>query len=237
MTDLDDDEDYFLPVQDQRVFGAGIKRKKINFVPASTPDSCLPTKSSSTKFDIASHYLSIVLPDKAKDTAAAGKIVSSESEPAVETAPNPSSVQELCPVCKQPLTAAKTAHESSISHQLCLEHVQPPSHLPRDHIGVRYLAAHGWDPDARKGLGVRQTGIAVPIKAKEKYDTIGLKETEKEEGIALKKKSQPKKEVKVVKMNAKEMKLSQLEAKKRAEKLRQNFYGPDLEKYLGPQPP
>ena len=37
----------------------------------------------------------------------------------------------------------------------------------------------------------------------------------------------------VVKVNGKQARLRDLDAKKRARRLRANFYGPDLEKYLG----
>ena len=136
-------------------------------------------------------------------------------------------------MCHQPISST---HESSIAHQVCLQHSHPPSHLDRAHVGVRYLSSYGWDPDNRKGLGAREEGITIPVKAKEKKDTAGLQETLDEDEVAKvrRKMSSWAKEDKVVKMNAKEVRIKDMEVKKRAETLRQNFYGPDLEKYLGP---
>lgn len=64
----DDDEDYFVPLEDQRVFGAGISRKRVQFVRSSdhelntTRTSSAPTTpSSQTGSSIANKYLSIVL--------------------------------------------------------------------------------------------------------------------------------------------------------------------------------
>jgi hypothetical protein len=231
MTDLED-EDYYVPLQDQRVFGAGIKRKRINFVPASTSEPSELATAAAKGPTIASRYLSIVLPKP----PTAEQVL---DEPASST---PASVEQttedgppvMCPVCSQSISPSdnpSVTHESSISHQLCLDHVHPPSHLPRTHIGVRYLTSHGWDPDARRGLGARLEGITVPIKAKEKNDTAGLRENVDENEMT---NINPKREGKTVKLNAKELKVQYFEAKRRAERLRQNFYGPDLEKYLGP---
>lgn len=64
-----DDEDYFVPLEDQRVFGAGIKRKRVPFVRASddlqttapsAPISHTPARS------VADIYSSIVLSKKHK---------------------------------------------------------------------------------------------------------------------------------------------------------------------------
>ncbi|KAJ9604360.1 hypothetical protein H2200_011194 [Cladophialophora chaetospira] len=247
----DSDEDYYLPLQDQRVFGAGIKRKRINFVPASTGDQPLPANTGQPT-DIGNRYLSIVLPKsqpESPDTTSAPtsgvleKVSQQHLNETVAQAVNetPKTTSDLCSICAQPMTKSTnnstetthTAHESSIAHQFCLTHSHPPSHLPRDHVGVRYLTAHGWDPDSRLGLGAKQEGISVPIKAREKHDTVGLREKEDEDAVATrKKKAEAKKESKVVKLNAKELKARDIEARRRAEKLRANFYGPDLEQYL-----
>ncbi|OAP62712.1 hypothetical protein AYL99_01939 [Fonsecaea erecta] len=224
----DTDEDYYLPPQDQRVFGAGIRRKKINFVPASSSDTQLPSSTPSTSTSAASRYLAIVLPH-------AGDTRSKDAE--ADLSPEP---QALCAVCNQPISstedALSTNHETSIAHQVCLKHSHPPSDLDRDRVGLRYLSSYGWDPDSRRGLGAREEGIRVPIKTKEKNDTAGLRETidEDEVTVAKKKHNAKKKEDKIVKLDAKQVRIMDHEAKKRAEKLRQLFYGPDLKKYLGP---
>ena len=74
----------------------------------------------------------------------------------------------------------------------------------------------------------------MPIKAKEKYDTTGLREQEDEEDQKVKKKPPAKKEEPVVRLDAGKVRKQQLAAKKRAENLRAIFYAPDFEQYLGP---
>ncbi|KIW21182.1 hypothetical protein PV08_01762 [Exophiala spinifera] len=221
----DDGEDYHIPLQDQRVFGAGIKRKRIAFVPASSAsESSLPTFSNPQPqpVDIASRYLSIVLP---KD---------SQSLPDRSSSAPPGLGPARCKVCNNPITSLDQ-HESTLAHQLCLAHVNPPSHLDRTHLGVKYLESYGWDPDSRLGIGARNEGIRIPIKPKEKHDTEGLRERQEEdEATILKKRTAGKKEDKVVRLDAKKVRLQAEEAKKRAERLRKSFYGPDLEQYLGP---
>jgi hypothetical protein len=224
------DDEYFVPLQDQRVFGAGVRKKGITFVQAAPLESALPdvpTGSSSA----ADKYMSIVLGKKDKDDAAK-TIVDGEQVTTNDALTN-------CAVCSQRIASgdkvAVNAHESSIAHQVCLEHSHPPSHLDKEHVGVKYLTAYGWNPDSRLGLGARGEGIRIPIKAKEKYDTVGLREKVDEDDIKVKVKTQPKAEDKVmVRLNAKQVRKQELEAKKRAEKLRASFYGnSDVDKYLG----
>lgn len=216
------DEDYFLPLEDQRVFGAGIKRKRIAFVAASDNDAgvtpSLP-RSPATDDNVADRYLSIVL---------------KESKPATPTAQKALSSGDVCAICKQPLSPS---HESTLAHQVCLEHSHPPSHLDRNRHGLRYLSLYGWNPDERVGLGANAEGIRYPIRPKAKHDTVGLQETKSVEEEAAKVKTKKivlRKEDKKVFMNAKEVRKQEQEAKKRAEKLRNMFYGSDeVEKYLG----
>ncbi|KAL2438377.1 hypothetical protein ABEF95_008133 [Exophiala dermatitidis] len=250
MSDQDDDEDYFLPVEDQRVFGAGIRRKKIAFVPATSSESSLPTSTARTSNSASaeSRYLSIVLPksnsEKSNENNHKAASVNARGEQAHIDPATVAGANEdvICPVCKQPVAsadgkAAMEAHEASIAHQVCLEHSHPPSHLDREHVGLRYLENYGWNPDSRRGLGARQEGIRIPIKPKEKKDTAGLRETLENEDHDIKtiqRKARAKKEDKVVRLNAKQVRIKDMEAKKKAEKLRRVFYGgQDLEQYLG----
>ena len=225
------DDEYYLPLVDQKVFGAGIKRKRIDFVPASRIDVPLhqgvPAKPS-----LADRYLSIVLPKAIAYPEAISKSTTALDN---ETTTAPT----LCAVCKQPISTTTdnlvlNTHESSIAHQVCLTHSHQPSHLDREHVGLRYLTGYGWDPDSRKGLGARQEGITIPIKAKEKHDTTGLKEIEDEEDIKFRKRPVKKTEEPVVRLDAGKLRKKQEEERKRAERLRHMFYGPDLSQYLGP---
>jgi hypothetical protein len=224
------DEDYYVPLVDQRVFGAGVEKKKIAFVPAKDTDATI-VQTAPVKSTIGDRYLSIVLP---KDESNGGSTPTSAVDGAV-SAEQPTT----CAVCQQPISSsdgnvAVDSHETSIAHQVCLEHSHPPSHLDRDNAGLRYLEGYGWDPDSRKGLGARSEGIRIPIKAKAKNDTAGLREIEDEEDIKVKKKSGTKKPDPVVMLDAGKIRKQHKESQKRAERLQREFYGRDLEAYLGP---
>jgi hypothetical protein len=228
-------EDYFVPLEDQRVFGAGIKRKRIAFIPASSEETVLSTSTPEPSTTLGARYLSIVL---AKDRTQTSSPASQQDTTSTTTTPKTDlPTEQICPICGLPISQSAHDHESSLPHQVATPHVHPPSHLPREHIGVRYLASHGWDPDSRLGLGARRSGISVPIKAKEKKDTAGLREQEDEDEKSSVKKTlrkMPTKQEKIVKLNAREVVKQEKEARVRAEKLRKSFYGEDLTKYLGP---
>jgi len=227
----DYDDDYFVPLVDQRVFGAGIKRKRVAFVPASNNVSSLPRTIGEAR-SAGDRYLSIVLnktadgPDHIKDMI-----------------PTPVSANESnlsnCPICGQPISDVEEgdgSHATSIAHQVCLEHSHPPSHLDRSRSGLKYLQDYGWDPDARKGLGAQQEGIRVPIKAKRKNNTlgIGVQPRDDDEEVKVKqRKIQKPAEEEIVRLDAKAVIKMDREKKKRAERLRQSFYGDDFSSYLG----
>jgi hypothetical protein len=104
---------------------------------------------------------------------------------------------------------------------------------------VRYLSSYGWDPDARRGLGAREEGITAPIKATKKNDTAGLRERGGDLDDVEKRNTKggaTQAAAVVAKSDAKQVRVRDLEARKRAERLRATFYGPDLERYLGPEP-
>ncbi|KPI35522.1 uncharacterized protein AB675_10924 [Cyphellophora attinorum] len=197
-----DDEDYFVPLEDQRVFGAGIKRKRIAFVPATddaTTTSAIPSTTSPPKTTVADRYLSIVL-----------QVPTDRKLPASNA---PSTVTQ----------------DNS-----------PTSHLDRTSHGMRYLTSHGWDPDARVGLGANAQGIRYPIKAKPKHDTVGLRERVDADDAAATVKvrkadqQRPRSRERVVMVDAKEVRRREGEAKRRADKLRTLFYSNDeVERYLG----
>jgi len=222
------DDEYYVPLVDQRVFGAGIKRKRIAFVPAANHDSSIsvPAKSSNA----GSKYLSIVMKTANPHTATATSLDGNQQE-----------VPSTCEICGQKVVGenrVRNSHATSIAHQVCLEHSHPPSHLDRSHVGLKYLQDYGWDPDARLGLGAKQEGIRIPIKAKQKHDSVGLGllnyNKEDLDTAKQKKGSWPKKnENRAVKLNAKEVRRIEEEKGRRAEKLRRSVYGEDLSQYLG----
>lgn len=228
-----DDEDYYVPLVDQRVFGAGIKRKRIAFVPATAEQPSAPKPASSTAGNIGARYLSIVLKKEPSPQASAN-----ENDRAGSSIEEPKATQSLCPVCGQAVSQADSEnkpHELSIAHQICLDHSHPPSHLDRSHVGLKYLQDYGWNPDARTGLGARSEGIRIPIKAKEKNDSagLGMGRDEEENTDKVKARKNAKVEEPVVRLNAKQVRKMENNKSKQAEKLRSSVYGPDLSQYLG----
>ncbi|KAE8361648.1 hypothetical protein BDV27DRAFT_147655 [Aspergillus caelatus] len=165
----------------------------------------------------------------------------------VQSAPASPSAIPRCDVCSLPIDgdesghgavmASDRPHEASLAHQVCLSHSHPPSHLDRTRHGLRYLAAYGWDPDSRLGLGVSgREGIREPLKGRLKVDTVGLgAEGDDEAKESGKGKSRVvERPAKVQKLNAKEVRKGYLDARKRGEKLREQFFqSDDVLKYLG----
>lgn len=200
--DDEEQEEYNVPLQDQRVWGAGIKRKKITFVPAGSTSTIDPTPQSNSD-SAASKYLAIVLKSQPAKSTIPEAVTPQEKQDSLTTRVldkhNPTDTADassICSICKAPLqerpnigseevsksqgeelisTQQKLSrHESSIAHQLCLAHVHPPSALDRSRQGARYLSAYGWDPDARLGLGAQGEGILAPVKGRVKNDTMGI---------------------------------------------------------------
>ncbi|KAI9842988.1 MAG: hypothetical protein M1838_002906 [Thelocarpon superellum] len=238
-----DEEEYLVPLQDQRVFGAGLKRKRVQFVPSSAASASTPPASAADGTDgghTGAYYLSIVLQDPTHSGSTDG--LPQKRVAADEGKRDGGGVTSVCDVCHLPIDGdphsnadeprdgGTRPHEASLAHQVCLTHSHLPSHLDRRRKGLQYLEAYGWDPDSRRGLGASGDGIRDPIKARAKYDTLGVgitRPVEKAPGTT---------KAKVVKFDAKQVRLREAEARKKGERLRQTFYGNgELEKYLGPQ--
>ncbi|RFU26595.1 hypothetical protein B7463_g9739, partial [Scytalidium lignicola] len=239
---MSDDDTYEIPLQDQRVFGAGIKRKRINFVPSTSATSSLstppPSSSASSAKSISERYLERVLSKEARSQAPTSNTSQSTSED--ETTSNPQVLDQqqpppppLCEICHLPLTTTSYSephrpHEASLSHQVCLAHSHPPSHLNRRRKGLTILSSQGWDPDSRLGLGSQGQGIQFPIKPVEKRDKMGL-------GLVLpKEEERRKKEKKKVGLDAGKVRKLVESDRRRAERLREVFYQDEaVVKYLG----
>lgn len=222
------------PGQQQRIFGAGIKRKRIAFVAAAAPTQPIQSPPRTIPaIPAGDRYLSIVLKNGAstEDHESSSADVSGLDEGATQQQHELKGA--LCGVCSIPIdsledvrSTASMNHESTIAHMVCLTHSHPPSHLDRGRQGLKYLSSYGWDPDSRKGLGANGEGIRVPIKAKLKNDTVGL-------GVRTKGNKKPL-DTKVEKLDAKQIRKKDLEDRKKWERLQQTFYrNDDVEKYLG----
>ena len=251
----DADEEYLIPLEDQRVFGAGIKRKRVAFIPAGTLSNAQPQHIETPSATVAERYLSIVLKDDGDNGSTAGKIykgdaVGADSRTVTEASSQTLSTAEpvLCEICHLPLNqqkesfltnpeeshvhhAAPRPHEASLPHQISLPHSHPPSHLPRSHPGLKYLSSYGWDPDSRLGLGITGEGIRVPIKGKVKNDTAGLGVDATIKKMAGREAQEDKRPER---LHAGKVRRSEEMAKKKAERLRQMFYArDDVERLLG----
>jgi hypothetical protein len=256
---MSDDDTYEIPLQDQRVFGAGIKRQRVKFVPSSSSSSITPAPSSTSAKSISDLYLGLVLSKDAQtpssESSARSSLPSIPPTAFADTGlPTPSMIEtseaQVCEICNLPLSSTNQAitplptdeamdlqkhhpppkpqpHEASLAHQVCLRHSHPPSHLDRTRKGLTYLAAYGWDPDARQGLGAERQGIQFPIKTKPKDDKLGI-------GVVLPKPGEIKKKEKLQKLDAGKVRKLQEKDKRKGEKLREMFYrSEDVERYLG----
>ncbi|OMP88082.1 hypothetical protein BK809_0002839 [Diplodia seriata] len=221
MSTSDDDETYTIPIKDQRYFGAGLKRTRVQFVPASSPATLQPSASGPAVSDL---YSSIVGGGRNTEprseqgsSSSGGGGGSSDGQGHAQSTPE----AERCAICNLPLAEG---HESSLAHQVSLQHSHPPSVIERSRKGLSFLQAQGWDPDGRKGLGKGGEGILHPIKLKKKQDTVGL-------GCRVPKNASTHK---VEKLNAKETRQSEEALKKRHQRLQNLFYkSDDTLRYLG----
>ncbi|RMY79999.1 hypothetical protein D0864_08849 [Hortaea werneckii] len=243
-----EEDEYEIPLRDQRYFGAGIKRKRIQFVPSSSThdhqqSTSLPTTPASSS-SAAEKYLSIVLKnnttkrDLERPTSAPPtQDESTPRPPSPDTRTNrnasPTTTTNLgltpCPTCHRPIPPGQElAHQSSLTHQIALTHSHPPSHLDRKRKGLAVLESQGWDPDSRVGLGADgNTGRLYPIQAREKKDRVGLGGTVDVEGIG-------KGKGKAEKLDAGKVRERDQEGRKKAEGLRNAFYrSEEVERYLG----
>ncbi|KJZ80057.1 hypothetical protein HIM_00771 [Hirsutella minnesotensis 3608] len=218
----DDGDDYDdIPLHRKQPFGAGLKRKRIEFVPASNTDGGIAASSKKSTSTICAGdlYASIVLGNREPDKPRASVDVESTTTAADEP--------ETCAVCSLPLTTSLRQHEMSLAHQVALAHSHPPSALDRSRMGLRTLQSQGWDPDARRGLGLEGEGVRFPIKVASKDDNLGIGATApKTEPKAQAPKAAPR-------PTAKELKAMAAKERQRAERLQAEIYGRvDVERYL-----
>lgn len=234
---MSDDDTYEVPLQDQRVFGAGIKRKRVHFVPSTTSKTSSVASSTTPAKSVSDLYLKLVLPDE-QSLPQSGSAVSTASSSAQEQAEDDTSVCKICNLrFPDPPVSGDTEptdppskprpHEASLAHQVCLTHSHPPSHLDRNRKGLAYLSSYGWDPDSRLGLGASGQGIQFPIKTKPKDDKMGI-------GVVLPKSGEIKKKEKLEKLDAGKVKKLHEKDKRKTERLREMFYrNEDVDRYLG----
>ncbi|RAL13027.1 putative G-patch domain protein [Aspergillus homomorphus CBS 101889] len=168
----DHEEDYFLPLEDQRVFGAGIRRKRVQFVRSSNPDlettssalrtvSAPSTPSSNTTSagaSIANRYLSIVLSKSATPTPtldSTGNSVSTTNTPTTELEqshpatssprlPSPSAAPEPNPKDQSPI--CEICNLPLTTPQLSLSTNTNPTHPHEASLAHQLCLAHSHPP-------------------------------------------------------------------------------------------
>ncbi|KAE9965027.1 hypothetical protein BLS_007908 [Venturia inaequalis] len=203
-------ETYTVPLREPLYYGAGVKKQGIKFVPASAPSI---TTETAKPANVGNRYLEIVF----------GKKATSDREQVAITA------KSTCDICRLPINSTTAvAHEASLAHQVCLEHIHPPSAIDRTRKGTTYLQDMGWDPDSRLGLGASGDGRLYPIQPKEKVGKAGI-------GLPIASKAaDPKIQKKL--LNPKELRKLEADKKKRNQRLHDMFYTDDrLARYLGPE--
>ncbi|KAK6600458.1 G-patch domain-containing protein [Botrytis cinerea] len=221
MDNTSDEDTYEIPLQDQRAFGAGIKRKRVKFVPSTSSSTIEPTPSTSSAKSISDFYLKLVLP---QDTSTPESTSRENSLPLRDS--------EVCEVCKLPLS---TDLESIINNDEAgssgpsnpTSSAKPRLHeASLAHQGLTYLSSYGWDPDSRLGLGASGQGIQFPIKTKPKDDKLGI-------GVVMPKKGEIRKKEKPQKLDAGKVRNLHEKDRRKGEKLREMFYrNDDVERYL-----
>lgn len=143
----EDDEDYYLPLQDQRVFGAGIRRKRVPFVRSSEHElsTINPERPSSIPPgpSIADTYLSIVLkkqknstsPSMPTDQEVSAPVRTTHSAPPTSEAISPpppaptpqTQPVDYCEICNLPISSepgsdTNTDTSTSRPHEASLAH-------------------------------------------------------------------------------------------------------------------
>ena len=255
---MSDDDTYEIPLQDQRVFGAGIKRKRVKFVPST---STVPTISSTTTTparSVSELYLSLVLPNDASsignrslaplDSGAASTILQQDVDVARGEVPE----LEVCDICRLPIsisdyTAPLTSDTPSSESQdptLC----PPPK--PRPHeasLAHQVCLEHSHPPSHldrnRKGLTYLSAygwdpDARLGLGAKGQGIHFPIKPKPKDDklgiGVVLPPERERPKTKKLEKLDAGKVRKMYEKDKQNGKKLREMFYrNDDVERYLG----
>ena len=212
-----DDDQLGWVVQDQKPAEIpGTKRKVISFVSSGF------TKKEPVDLKNINNSENDARPN-ASDVDLYRKIVFGRAEESThngEETPSGNLDLEQCGACGAMYhidDASKAQHNLSIGHQLALPHSDPPSAIDRKNKGFEYMSAYGWDPDAKKGLGVEGEGILRPIKAIKKEDKFGVGAGELLKPALVKKIKNP--------LTRGEIKEAEHRKHKKTQKMQDLFYG------------
>lgn len=212
-TRYDDADISTAPFASHPAYGRGLWKQPINFVSAA-PAAPTPAPSSGTNI-LAQKYLAIMFPNG-------------------QTLPKPEAYPS-CGICDQPVKEQDPRmHYLSPTHQAALPRAPIPSAIDRTRMGLKYMSKHGYDVDARVGLGASGQGMLFPLVPKEKRDKFGLGIDKKEHEKKRKFGGASAVDVREGRLDAGKVRKMEKVEKRRHEKLQRMFYGNDeVEKYLG----
>jgi hypothetical protein len=254
---MSDDETYEIPLQDQRVFGAGIKRKRVKFVPSAAASSASPTPSGTSAKSVSDFYLKLVLPLEEESSKEGSPAVISSSSPPKHSADfeQPRSEQnepQVCEICNLPLTSTPDALLTS-TDEIDTSAADPSkirhSPKPRPHeasIAHMVCLTHSHPPSHldrnRKGLAYLSSygwdpDSRLGLGASGQGIQYPIKTQPKDDklgiGVVLPKEADRRKKEKTEKLDAGKVRKLHEKDKKKAERLREMFYrNDDVERYL-----
>lgn len=210
---FDDADISTAPFASHPAYGRGLWRNPIQFVSAA-PSVTAPAPSR-TGNTLAEKYLAIMFPN---------------GQPLSKAEAYPS-----CGICGEPVKEQdQRMHYLSPAHQAALPRAPSPSAIDRTRMGLKYMSKHGYDVDARRGLGASGQGMLFPLVPKEKRDKLGLGVDKKEHEKKRKLGGASVADVREGRLDAGKVRKLEKVEKKRHEKLQRMFYGNDeVEKYLG----
>ncbi|PKY03752.1 hypothetical protein P168DRAFT_290888 [Aspergillus campestris IBT 28561] len=258
----EDDDEYFLPLEDQRVFGAGIRRKRVPFVRSSELNttgrtSSAPPPSTAPGPNIANTYLSIVLgkdKDKAQGPSQSESIPPTTTQSAPSSSPRDTSPPPppRCEVCHLPLETDPSS--SSSSAPTSAEHAEEGRKEYHPHeasLAHQVCLTHSHPPShldrSRHGLRYlsaygwdpdSRRGLGAPGREGIREPLKGrLKVDTVGLGASVPSVSSAaaaKKPAKVNKLNAKQVRKESTDSRRRGDRLREMFYqNDDVQRYLG----
>jgi hypothetical protein len=255
---MSDDDTYEIPLQDQRVFGAGIKRKRVKFIPSVAASSASPTPSGTSAKSVSDFYLKLVLPSEDQSSKEGSPAVAPSSS-SIKHSANPEQPRanqnqlQVCEICNLPLTSTPDTlltPTNEINPDAAHTSKAPPSQKARPHeasIAHMVCLTHSHPPShldrRRKGLaylsaygwdpdsrlGLGISGQGIQYPIKPKP-----KDDKLGIGVVLPKEADRKRKEKIEKLDAGKVRKLHEKDKKKAEKLREMFYrNDDVERYLG----
>ena len=253
------DDTYEIPLQDQRVFGAGIKRKRVKFVPSSSSSSSItPASGSTSAKSVSDLYLSLVLPREAPSPETSAQSILPSPSPtsfADNSIANPPAAPDckVCEVCNLPLStdgqiAPSTSYDSLPQPADSQTQHPPPKQRPHEaSLAHQVCLTHSHPPShldrKRKGLAYLSAYGWDPdarqgLGAEGQGIQFPLKTKPKDDklgiGVVLPKPGEIKRREKVQKLDAGKVRKLQEWDRRKGEKLAEMFYrSGDVERYLG----